>query len=97
VQAAVASFTRYGFEAAAITAFAVRASALAPPQRTAILRFDHPYAAVAVAGKPTPPGITGPSRQPEASPFTGLPLFSAWIHEPHEAELERPSSTTRDH
>ena len=90
VQTAVASFTRYGFKAAAITALGVRVSASAPPQRTAILRFDHPYAAVAIAGKPTSSGPAGRDRPPDASRFGGLPLFSAWIDEPREAELGPP-------
>jgi hypothetical protein len=89
IQVAVASFTRCGFEAAAITAFMVRTSALRVPRETgierrAILRFDHPYAAVAVAGRPTlvqPEGPTGPR-----AAFTGLPVFSAWVQEPQEAE-----------
>lgn len=75
VQTALASFTRYGFEAAAVTAVRIRASAGRAPQetgieRTATLRFDHPYAAIAVAQRS----------------FAGLPLFSAWIQEPEEAE-----------
>jgi hypothetical protein len=82
VQVAVASFTRYGFEAAAVTAFGVRTAAMAPMQqgieRTAVLRFDHPYAAIAVVGRP--------SESP--APFSGLPLFTAWIHEPSEARAE---------
>ena len=82
-QVAVASFTRYGFQAAALTAFAVRASvARIPPEtgteRSAILRFDHPYAAVAISGQGNPP-----SRDAR---FVGLPLFSAWIGTPIEAE-----------
>ena len=84
-QAAVASFTRYGFEAAAVTAFGIRTAALLRPaqrslERTAVLRFDHPFAAVAIAGRPSSVGD---------SSFPGLPLFSAWVHEPVEAE-ERP-------
>jgi hypothetical protein len=52
-QVAVASFDRYGFKAAAITAFGVAASAMVPPaeigiERTARLRFDHPYATIAI-------------------------------------------------
>jgi Serpin (serine protease inhibitor) len=90
VQAAVASFTREGFEAAAVTGFAVRASARRrDPQergteRQAILRFDHPYAAVAIAGRPSSPNLTAATRSQSA--YTGLPLFSAWIHEPQEAK-----------
>jgi hypothetical protein len=89
VQAAVASFTRYGFEAAAVTAFGVRTSAarLEPQEtgieRTATLRFDHPYAAVAIAGEPAR-RVPNPQR----SPFTGLALFSAWIQQP---EADAPS------
>lgn len=96
-QAAVASFTRYGFEAAAVTAFGVRAS-VAPRalgravERDAVLRFDHPYAAVAVAGRPAAP--RGPKDAPgvDDTRFPGLPLFSAWVHEPIEPEDEPPAS-----
>jgi Serpin (serine protease inhibitor) len=54
VQVAIASFNRYGFKAAAVTTFGVAAAAMRAPsaralERTAVLRFDHPYAAVAVA------------------------------------------------
>ncbi|MFZ1993339.1 MAG: hypothetical protein WAU75_04455 [Solirubrobacteraceae bacterium] len=83
-QAAVASFTRYGFEAAAVTALGIRASAARLPvgrsmQRTAVLRFDHPFAVVAIA--------VG-----EDAAFDGLPLFSAWVHEPTEPEDDPPGS-----
>jgi Serpin (serine protease inhibitor) len=95
VQAAVASFTPVGFEAAAVTGFGVRASAVLSPmhtglERTAILRFDHPYAALAIAGHPPPrrqPTNTAQAR----SPFTGMPLFSAWVHEPEEPEDVSPA------
>lgn len=89
-QAAVASFSRYGFEAAAVTALVgFAASAARPPRDRAIKRratlcFDHPYAAVAIAGRPI--GAGAPA-QP-ASPFAGMPLFSAWVHEPVEPEDE---------
>jgi hypothetical protein len=71
-QVALASFTRYGFEAAAVTTFAVTRSAMpaltgTAIARTAVLRFDHPYAALAVSD-------------------SGLPLFAAWIATPAEAE-----------
>jgi hypothetical protein len=96
-QAAVASFTRYGFEAAAVTAVGIRAAAALRPrghtlERTAVLRFDHPYAAVAIAGRP--PGWRRPvdGAQLPDSPFAGLPLFSAWVHEPIEPEDHPPSS-----
>jgi hypothetical protein len=73
VQAATARYHRTGFEAAAVTAVATRLS-FRPPQpgrqRDALLRFDRPYAVVA----------TATSR--EASPWSGLPVFSAWVTEP---------------
>jgi hypothetical protein len=94
-QAAIASFTRYGFEAAAITGFAVRSSLSHEPdqigvERSAILRFDHPYAAVAIAGHAEPPRRPGQLRH-ERRPFDGLPLFSAWISEPREPEDVPPA------
>ncbi|MGO9959712.1 MAG: hypothetical protein ACLP50_27670, partial [Solirubrobacteraceae bacterium] len=92
-QTAVASFTRYGFEAAAVTAFAVRASARLAPrhvgiERTATLRFDHPYAAVAIAvgaGEPASGRSRGDSTRPT---LEGLPVFGAWVHDPQEPEDE---------
>lgn len=73
-QAAMARYTRTGFEAAAVTALMVPTSL--PPEglrRTALLRFDRPYAVVAVA------------RQ-EGSPWHGVPVFSAWITKADEAD-----------
>ena len=68
-QAATARYHREGFEAAAVTAVAVRMS-FRPPgrRREAQLRFDHPYAVVATA--------TGDG------PWAGLPVFSAWVTDP---------------
>jgi hypothetical protein len=88
-QAATASFTRYGFEAAAVTAFAIPLSARREPdqpgvERTAVLRFDHPYAAVAMSGQPLRRPLSGEMRRHNLG-FSGLPLFSAWVHEPTEA------------
>lgn len=86
VQAAVASFTRFGFEAAAITGSIIASSGRATPEepgieRTAVLRFDHPYAALAIAGQP----MRG--RIPNAQiPWNGLALFSTWVHKPIAAE-----------
>jgi len=91
-QTAVASFTRFGFEAAAITFFGVACAGFAPPpetglERTATLRFDHPYAAVAVAGRPA--NLAGDEQSEQsANSFAGLPLFTAWIAAPAEAEDE---------
>lgn len=76
VQAATARYHRTGFEAAAVTAVAVRLSMRVPRpglQRNAQLRFERPYAVVATVA-------SGGS-----SPWAGLPVFSAWVTEPDEA------------
>ncbi|GEM_PF-577418 len=83
-QAVTARYDRVGFEAGAVTAMGVLLSMAGPRRgrlRTAELRFGHPYAVVAVA---TGPGGTGRSRH--AGPWHGLPVFSAWITEPGDAE-----------
>ena len=85
-QAAVASFTRYGFEAAAVTAIGVAAAAMLPPrergvERVATLQFDHPYGAVAITGKAEHAGLAK-----SAAGFAGLPVFAAWIATPDEPE-----------
>jgi hypothetical protein len=97
-QAAVASFTRYGFEAAAVTALGIRTAAVRVPaersvERSAVLRFDHPFAAVAIAGRSSPPRTsrTDTTPRPDAS-FPGLPLFSAWVDEPIEADEGPPAA-----
>ncbi|MGW5013450.1 hypothetical protein ACWEOR_15310 [Micromonospora chalcea] len=72
-QSAAARFGRYGFEAAAVTAFG-RATAL-PPEgvaRVAELRFGHPYAVVAV------------TTDPAGGPWHALPVYSAWVADPEE-------------
>ena len=79
VQVAVAEYTRTGFKAAAITAIAVRASAVMRQQtqirvRTAHVEYTHPHAVVAVAV------------DDKASPWAGMPLFSAWIAHADEAD-----------
>ncbi|MDM4718759.1 hypothetical protein QTQ03_03795 [Micromonospora sp. WMMA1363] len=75
-QSASARFGRFGFEAAAVTGFAVL-TALPPEglRRSAELRFGHPYAVVAVATDDRS-GVPGP--------WHGLPVFSAWVAEPEE-------------
>jgi Serpin (serine protease inhibitor) len=88
-QTAVASYTRFGFEAAAVTAIGIRAMAVAPPrqrgiERAAALRFDHPYAAIAVAGAVA----DAPSAPATAQDFGLLALFTAWVHTPLEPEDE---------
>ncbi|SCF24510.1 hypothetical protein [Micromonospora mirobrigensis] len=84
-QAAVARYSRYGFEAAAVTGLMGLVSL--PPEgvaRTAELRFGHPYAVVAVATD---------RRGDTPGPWHGLPVFSAWVAEPAElpeAEADQP-------
>ena len=78
-QAAMARYSRVGFEAAAVSALAV--SMAARPSRpglirTAELRFGHPFAVVAVAAG-------DPSGDP--GPWHGLPVFSAWVAQPEDA------------
>jgi hypothetical protein len=78
-QAAMARYTRTGFEAAAVTMFAAFEAARLPARRrVADLRFGHPFAVVAVA-------VDGP---PE---WHGLPVFSAWVAEPEDATDEAPT------
>jgi Serpin (serine protease inhibitor) len=99
VQSAVASFGRYGFEAAAVTAFGIRTSASRGPdqigvERSAILRFDRPYVAIAIAGRAAPPQRPGTrfARIPqEREAFDGLPLFTAWVAVPREPEDAPPA------
>jgi hypothetical protein len=78
VQSAKASYTRTGFEAAAVTT-AVRMMAMRARSgryRTAELRFGHPYAVVAVTV----------DDDAAAGAWRGLPVFSAWVAEPASAE-----------
>ncbi|MGC4806248.1 hypothetical protein [Micromonospora sp. DT233] len=81
-QVVAARYTRYGFEAAAVTgAFALTSL---PPQgvaRVAELRFGHPYAVVAVA------------TDRRGGPWHRVPVFSGWVAEPDdlpEADLADP-------
>jgi len=78
-QAAMARYSRAGFEAAAVSALAIALSARLPAKhREVVLRFGHPYAVVAVTTS-----TTG-----GAAAWHGLPVFSAWITEPEEATDE---------
>jgi len=91
-QVAVARYTREGFEAAAVTAVAVRlAFTMVPaeiPRRRLTLRFNRPYAAVAVAVRPpvdtAPDDRARPSSAADriAPSWFGLPVFSAWVARP---------------
>ena len=80
-QRAAATYSRTGFEAAAVTGMAVALSARQERDgilRKAVIRFSHPFAAVATA--------VDRRRQ---GPWHGLPVFSGWIAEPSEpADLE---------
>ena len=81
-QAAMARYSRTGFEAGAVTAFAAGLSARLPSRhrhRHIELRFGHPYAVVALVQDP-------------ASAWQGLPVFSAWVAEPENATEDEPGS-----
>jgi hypothetical protein len=74
-QAAMARYTRTGFEAAAVTAI-MRLTVARPRvgrSRTAELLFAHPYAAVAV------------TTDEHQGPWRGVPVFSAWVARPESA------------
>ncbi len=94
-QAAMARYGRVGFEAAAVSALGIALAMLAPRQgliRTAELRFGHPYAVVAVAADEP-----GSARPPAAghSPWSGLPVFSAWVAQPENPSQEDPAPDGR--
>jgi hypothetical protein len=83
-QSVVARYDRQGFEAAAVTAMAARVSRRAPlhgGRRVAELRFGHPFAVVAVALDARSGGST-----PSYGAWHGVPVFSAWVAEPEDAE-----------
>lgn len=92
-QAAVAHYTRTGFEAAAVSAIGM---VLGCPQtrpgviRRATVRFGHPFAVVAAAVAPpafttTPPAFAVAPAADSAEAWHGLPVFSAWVTEIEEA------------
>jgi hypothetical protein len=84
MQAAVASYTPIGFEAAAASAMMLETRSAQPRsrglQRRAALSFDHPFAAIAISASDFDFGGFGSAH---AETF-GLPLFSAWITTPGE-------------
>jgi hypothetical protein len=85
-QAAMARYTRTGFEAAAVTGLAVTLAMRVPRTglvRTGELRFGHPYAVVAVIMDPRGSGVSRPP-----GPWHGLPVFSAWVADPGDAAGE---------
>lgn len=82
-QAATARYSKIGFEAAAVTAVAVAAMAMMPRGgmvRTVELRFGRPFAVVAVTADNDRTAAAGPS------PWHGVPVFSAWVAHPADAE-----------
>jgi hypothetical protein len=86
-QSAMASYSRIGFEAAAVTGFAVAMSRPRMVQglrRTAQLRFGHPFAVVAV----TVDDERQDSVPADHSQWHGMPVFSAWVTEAAEAQAE---------
>jgi hypothetical protein len=88
-QAAMARYSAVGFEAAAVTGLAVLISAkLSRPgrRRTATVRFAHPFAVVAAAFDDPQAGRASPI--PNA--WHGLPVFSAWVSEPTNADPTPP-------
>ncbi len=88
LQSAVASYSATGFEAAALSILDLEigdSSYLLDQrgvERRARLFFDHPHAVIAIAGTSSD---FARSRAGHSDIFC-LPLFSAWIAEPQEAE-----------
>jgi hypothetical protein len=85
-QAAMARYSRTGFEAAAVTGMAVALSMRAPgrgQRRIAELRFGHPFGVVAVTVDQD--YDRRPGRR-AAGPWHGIPVFSAWVTEPQDAD-----------
>jgi hypothetical protein len=83
-QLAMARYTRFGFEAAAVTAMVVGLSARPPGMmRIGELRFGHPYAVIAVAARDL---HAEPDNANWPEGWNGLPVFSAWVAKPGEAE-----------
>ena len=83
-QSAVAKYTRVGFEAAAVSGMAVATGYQEPRdgvERTAELRFGHPYAVVATARDQR----WESGRGTVVGPWHGLPVFSAWVAKADEA------------
>ena len=88
-QSAIASYSPFGFEAAALDVFSLMARGRPLQQtkrgvlRRASLFFDHPYVAVALAGNEIDFRIAG-GGHPD---LFCLPLFAAWVSEPSEPSL----------
>lgn len=88
VQVAVASFAQDGFEAAALTGMWMSGGAAAPEPvavrvRRATIRFNRPYAVVAVALNQVPDRETGWGDVDLGVPsWDCVPVFSAWVGSP---------------
>ena len=86
-QAAMARYTRAGFEAGAVAVLAVALSAVIRRpgvRRIAELRFGHPFAVVAVGADEHHDSY----RPAPRNPWRGLVVFSAWVTDPEEATAE---------
>jgi hypothetical protein len=85
-QTAVASYSKTGFKAAAVTAMAMVAAGVPTmPEKHEVLvrrielRFNRSHAVLACAAQDEGP-----------SAWRGVPVFSAWVTEPEETIVERP-------
>lgn len=87
-QAAVASFTRSGFKAAALTAIGLSPTGMPSLAEVLVrrieLRFNHPYAVIACAAIDDGPPA-----------WRGMPVFSAWVAEPWEVPADNKTSAPR--
>jgi len=84
-QAAMARYSAVGFEATAVTGLAVAMSAkVSRPgrRRVATVRFAHPFAVVAAAFDDR----QARHASPVPGAWHGLPVFSAWVSEPADAD-----------
>ncbi|KWX21587.1 hypothetical protein AFM11_23915 [Mycolicibacterium wolinskyi] len=82
-QTAIASYSRTGFKAAAVTAMGLRAAGMPSFHEVLVrrieLRFNRPYAVLACAARDD-----GPTE------WRGVPVFSAWVTEPQDIEPDDP-------
>ncbi|MGJ6123398.1 hypothetical protein QN239_12570 [Mycolicibacterium sp. Y3] len=80
-QAAIASFSKTGFKAAAVTAIGLRAASMPSFHEVLVkrimLRFNRPYAVLACASR-----VDGPDA------WRGVPVFSAWVAKPEETTAD---------
>lgn len=82
-QTAVASYSKTGFKAAAVTAIGMRAAGMPSFHEVLVrrveMRFNRPYAVLACAARDDGP-----------SAWRGVPVFSAWITEPRDTPADGP-------